>query len=647
MTAKAVVEIEMIDSKAQNTLAGLNEKLQRLRNRIDEVEVGSEAFKKLAAQIQKTSSTVKTLEKEMEGLEPQQKAEAFLKMGEGVMGGFVAAQGALAMVGVESENLEKIQTRVQGAIAIAMGARMISEAALQATTAKRIVVEKLAIAQTKIGTAVNKAAAVAANLYSGALKLIGVSANVSANGMKFLKVAIASTGIGLFVVAIGAIVAYWDDIKALTTGVSKDMKDQLASATATKEAALVNMEATEGTTNQLRLAGKSQREILQLKIKDVEAAITASEVEQQRQRDTAKAQIAAAKRNEDIATGIIAFLTLPITSTLALIDGLAQGLKLLGVIDEGTNLAGDFSRGIANFIGFDAEDTKKEMDEIDAEMTSGINKLKEKSAGLKLQVRAIDEQGKTKSTTTTTDPEPETEDDGEIDRLNEFLQEKARLEQEYFDSLLSEEERLKNAVEDKYFEKIELAKQYGLDTTDLEKARQAEIDAIDEEMSQKAIDRTNAELQAKKDARAAFVQAVGDSVGQISGLLAEGSRGAKAAALAEIAINTGLGFIQGLDIAQKSAKAAGPGAALAFPIFYATQIAAVLGAVKKAKAAIGAGGGGETAPVVPAQAAPTRSGNFTLNARETPEIVSKTFVVADEMTNQQSQLADIRRRATI
>ena len=644
MSAKAVVEIEMIDSKAQNTLAGLNEKLQRLRNRIDDVEVGSEAFKKLANQIQKTSSTVKTLEKEMEGLEPQQKAEAFLKMGEGVMGGFVAAQGALAMVGVESENLEKIQTRVQGAIAIAMGARMISEAALQATTAKRIVVEKLAIAQTKIGTAVNKAAAVAANLYSGALKLIGVSANVSANGMKFLKVAIASTGIGLFVVAIGAIVAYWDDIKALTTGVSKDMKDQLASATATKEAALANMEATEGTTNQLRLAGKSQREILQLKIKDVEAAIVASEVEQQRQRDTAEAQIAAAKRNEDIATGIIAFLTLPITGVLALIDGIAEGLAFLGVIDAPTNLAEGFSRGIANFIGFDAEDTKAEMDEIDAEMTSGINKLKEKSAGLKLQVRDLDKKEKT---TTTTDPKPETEDDGEIDRLNEFLQEKAKLEQEYFDSLLSEEERLKNAVEDKYFEKIELAKQYGLDTTDLERARQAEIDAIDEEMSKKAIERTNAELQAKKDARAAFVQAVGDSVGQISGLLAEGSRGAKAAALAEIAINTGLGFIQGLDIAQKSAKATGPGAALAFPIFYATQISAVLGAVKKARSAIGAGGGGETAPVVPTQSAPTRSGNFTLNARETPEIVSKTFVVADEMTNQQSQLADIRRRATI
>ena len=136
------------------------------------------------------------------------------------------------------------------------------------------------------------------------------------------------------------------------------------------------MEATEGTTNQLKLAGKSQREILELKIKDVEAAIVASEVEQQRQRDTAEAQIAAAKRNEDIATGIIAFLTLPITGVLALIDGIAEGLAFLGVIDAPTNLAGDFSRGIANFIGFDAEDTKAEMDEIDAEMTSGINRLK-------------------------------------------------------------------------------------------------------------------------------------------------------------------------------------------------------------------------------------------------------------------------------
>jgi hypothetical protein len=45
-----------------------------------------------------------------------------------------------------------------------------------------------------------------------------------------------------------------------------------------------------------------------------------------------------------------------------------------------------------------------------------------------------------------------------------------------------------------------------------------------------------------------------------------------------------MGFIQGLDIAQKGAKATGPAAPFAFPIFYAAQIAAVLGAAGKAKA---------------------------------------------------------------
>ena len=646
MASKAVVEVVMKSAKAQNTLGGLNEKLDILRNKIEGVAVGSDAFKKLATEIQNTSSKIKTLEKEMEGLEPQQKAEAFLKMGEGIAGGFAVAQGAMTILGVESENLEKLQAKVQGAIAIAMGVRMMSEAALQATTAKRIVVEKIAIAQTKLMAVNTKIATKALGLYRGAMRAVGLSASVSVKGVKALKVAIASTGIGLLVVALGTIVAYWDDIKGAASGVSKDMRDQLASATATKDAAIKNMEATEGTTNQLRLAGKSQKEILELKIKDVEAAIVASEIEQQRQRDTAKAQIAAAKRNEDIATGIIAFLTLPITSTLALIDGLAQGLKLLGVIDEGTNLAGDFSRGIANFIGFDADDTKAEMDEIDAEMTSGINRLKEKSAGMKLQLRDLNKKP-TKSDQTTPDEDTETDADTELAELNDLLKAKAQLEQEYFDSLLSEEERLLNAVEDKYFEKIELAKQYGLDTTELENARQAEIDKIQEDARQREIEADAEKNQALLDSRLAFVSAVGNTVGELSGIFKEGTAAAKTAALAEIAINTGLGFIQGLDIAQKSAKATGPGAALAFPIFYATQIAAVLGAVKKAKSALGAGGGTSAPPVPSTVAAPTRSGNFTLSRPGEEPGPIKAFVVTDEMSDSQSQLADIRRRSSI
>ena len=238
----------------------------------------------------------------------------------------------------------------------------------------------------------------------------------------------------------------------------------------------------------------------------------------------------------------------------------------------------------------------------------------------------------------------------DIMSLEDLLVKKAEMEQEYFDSKLSEEQILLNAVDDKYFTELELAKQHNLDITDLEKAKQAEIDQIKLDAKNKEIEENQQSLDAQLEARVAFVGAVGNTIGELSGLFAEGTKASKAAAIAEIAINTGLGFIQGLDIAQKSAKATGPGAALAFPIFYATQIAAVLGAVKKAKSALGAGGGGASPPPIQSVAAPTKSGNFSLNnaGTNTPEdSVIKTFVVADEMSQEQAQLADIRRRSTI
>jgi len=145
--------------------------------------------------------------------------------------------------------------------------------------------------------------------------------------------------------------------------------------------------------------------------------------------------------------------------------------------------------------------------------------------------------------------------------------------------------------------------------------------------------------------------AIGGAVGALSGLLEEGSSAAKAAALTEIAINTGVGLVQGLDIAQKSAAAAGPAAALAFPLFYATQVAAVLGAASQAKQILGAGGGGVTPPSTQNPTAQTpapqmMSGSFDLTGGVVPE-PTRAYVVTDEMTNSQNQLANIRRRATI
>ncbi len=85
-----------------------------------------------------------------------------------------------------------------------------------------------------------------------------------------------------------------------------------------------------------------------------------------------------------------------------------------------------------------------------------------------------------------------------------------------------------------------------------------------------------------------------DALGSISGLMKENSEAAKTFALLEIAANTAIGFTQGLLVAQKQAE---EGLALAFPLFYAAQIAAVLAAANRAKSILstgnigGAGGG--------------------------------------------------------
>lgn len=91
-------------------------------------------------------------------------------------------------------------------------------------------------------------------------------------------------------------------------------------------------------------------------------------------------------------------------------------------------------------------------------------------------------------------------------------------------------------------------------------------------------------------ARQGLGNALAGLAGQIAGIAKEGSALQKAAALTEIGINTAIGFVNGLRIAQQAAAATGPGAAVAFPIFFATQIGAVLAAANKARQILKAGG---------------------------------------------------------
>ena len=87
------------------------------------------------------------------------------------------------------------------------------------------------------------------------------------------------------------------------------------------------------------------------------------------------------------------------------------------------------------------------------------------------------------------------------------------------------------------------------------------------------------------------------------------------------------------------------------PVFAGVAIATGLSNIQKILSAGGGGGGGGSisAPTTAGTQPPAPqmlSGDFSIGGLEAPEPV-KAFVVTDEMTNSQNQLADIRRRATI
>ena len=134
-------------------------------------------------------------------------------------------------------------------------------------------------------------------------------------------------------------------------------------------------------------------------------------------------------------------------------------------------------------------------------------------------------------------------------------------------------------------------------------------------------------------------------LGQAAG---EGTAIAKAAAIAQATISG----VQGVQNAFTSANANIGATAGSFGVYPVTMaaLAGTFAAMNIAKIASG-GGGGVTPPSTPPPSITTpapqmMSGAFDISGGVAPE-ASKAYVVTDEMSNSQNQLANIRRRATI
>jgi hypothetical protein len=147
---------------------------------------------------------------------PDRKFQAFSGALQSVTGGFTALTGAMALFGVESEDVQKTLLKVQAALAISEGVNSVLDG-VQAFKNLGAVVQQ--------STLFIKANSVVTNIASGAMRLFGVSVETTSVSFKVLKTAIAATGIGLLIVALGAAYEAFENFTSAAQKAADAQKD--------------------------------------------------------------------------------------------------------------------------------------------------------------------------------------------------------------------------------------------------------------------------------------------------------------------------------------------------------------------------------------------------------------------------------------
>ena len=169
-------DIKVNDEGAVKSLGQLEAELAQINEELADVPVGSKAFKDLTKQSQALNRELEEINNEIDGFKFEDKIQAADGAAKVFAGSLSAAVGTLGALGVESEAFGEFEQKAASAIAVGLGIKDVSEGFSQ-----------VAIAAKKSGIAT---------------KLFGNTT----------KTALIATGIGAFVVALGTVITYWDDI---------------------------------------------------------------------------------------------------------------------------------------------------------------------------------------------------------------------------------------------------------------------------------------------------------------------------------------------------------------------------------------------------------------------------------------------------
>jgi len=215
-------------------------------------------------------------------------------------------------------------------------------------------------------------------------------------GIGGIKGAIAATGIGLLVVGIGELIKNWDSVKGAIIGATDATTKQAEEAGKIADAQLAALESINAQENSLKLQGKTEREIRDLKIQQTDEAIAASEVQIEALKQRKKEEQASYERTAQFTKAIVRAVTLPIQIGLNMLDMLINALpdsvkSFLGI--EGTSTkAEDFTSYLTEFIIGTPEQASEATDKALDAASKSLEKLRNQRAGYVLQNRKEEEE---------------------------------------------------------------------------------------------------------------------------------------------------------------------------------------------------------------------------------------------------------------
>ena len=192
------IKINGID-QAVNSIDDLEKGVQALDAELKSSKIGSKEFKDLQKQVAAAKSELKDFELQAEGLDKEQRGQALVGTFNGLVGAVGAASSAFLAFGVDSEAIEEVERKLLGVVGVVQGLTEASQGVLEA--------QKLINASSgKLGSGLGKA-------FTSGIK-----------GASGLKVALVSTGIGALIVAVGLLIAYWDEFVELVGLGTDEMK---------------------------------------------------------------------------------------------------------------------------------------------------------------------------------------------------------------------------------------------------------------------------------------------------------------------------------------------------------------------------------------------------------------------------------------